>query len=85
MTNGVPPGNTISVGPPLGMGRYFIGLYNPNTTVAQTVFISATLGVNAAVNDIYNYIPPRRCRCWMTPSAPPPSSFRTRSRNWSRR
>ena len=55
LTNGTPPGNSISVGPPLAQGQYYIGLYNPNTSVAQNVFISATLGINANANDIYNY------------------------------
>ena len=31
LTNGVPPGNSISYGPPLLPGRYFVGLYNPDT------------------------------------------------------
>ncbi len=30
LTNGVPPGNSISYGPPLQPGRYFVGLYNPS-------------------------------------------------------
>jgi choice-of-anchor C domain-containing protein len=55
LTNGLPPGNSISIGPPLAQGRYFIGLYNPNTTTAQNVFLSATLGIDASVNDVFNY------------------------------
>src|SRR5208337_1871648 len=55
LTNGTPPGNTISVGPPLAMGRYFVGLYNPNTTTTMTVFLSATLGIGTSANDIYTY------------------------------
>ena len=31
LTNGLPPGNTISVGPPLDIGRYFIGSTIPAT------------------------------------------------------
>ena len=45
---GVDPGNSISVGPPLTQGRYFIGIYNPSTTAATNVFVSATLGFNSA-------------------------------------
>jgi len=55
LTNGTPPGNTISVGPPLSMGKYFVGLYNPNVSLSQSVFISATLGADKSVNDIFNY------------------------------
>ena len=55
LTNGTPPGNLISVGPPLPMGRYFVGLYNPDVTISQEIYLSATLGVNALVNDIYDY------------------------------
>ncbi len=54
LTNGVPPGNTISIGPPLAQGQYFVGLYNPGNT-EQSVFISATLGIDASVNNIYNF------------------------------
>jgi len=56
LTNGTPPGNAISIGPPLAMGRYFIGLYNPNATTAQNVFLSATLGIDTSASDIYDYI-----------------------------
>lgn len=56
LTNGNPPGNSISVGPPLPMGRYFVGLYNPNSTISQTIFLSATLGVGTSANDVYNYV-----------------------------
>ncbi len=51
---GTDPGNSISVGPPLDMGRYFIGLYNPGTTAA-TVFLSATLGISSLPATTYNY------------------------------
>jgi subtilisin-like proprotein convertase family protein len=54
LTNGTPPGNSISVGPPLAQGQYFIGLYNPND-IEQNVFLRATLGINASVNNIFDY------------------------------
>ena len=58
LTNGPTPpgpGNDISVGPPLPNGEYFVGLYNPANT-AQSVLLSATLGVNNNANDTFNYI-----------------------------
>ena len=55
LTNGLPPGNSISVGPPLAQGLYFVGLYNPNPTTAQSVFIRAVLGINSSVNNVYDY------------------------------
>ncbi|MGH7951755.1 MAG: S8 family serine peptidase, partial [Limisphaerales bacterium] len=43
LTNGVPPGNMISDGPPLiTPGRYFIGIFNPSFSSA-TVFLLAVL------------------------------------------
>ncbi len=54
LDNGAPPDNSISVGPPLAQGRYFVGLYNPRQ-VQQEVFITATLGANASVNNIFDY------------------------------
>jgi subtilisin-like proprotein convertase family protein len=53
--SGTDPGNSISVGPPLDMGRYFVGLYNPGLIAATNVFLSATLGINSSASDIYNY------------------------------
>jgi alpha-tubulin suppressor-like RCC1 family protein/subtilisin-like proprotein convertase family protein len=52
---GLDPGNSISIGPPLAQGQYFIGIYNPDSTVTAQVYISATLGINASENDIFNY------------------------------
>jgi len=52
---GLDPGNTISVGPPLNVGRYFIGIYNPSSSQTATVFLGATLGLGSTVNDTYNY------------------------------
>ena len=40
--NGTPPGNSISIGPPLTPGRYFVGIFNPSPTAAK-VYIIATL------------------------------------------
>ncbi|MGD1089501.1 MAG: proprotein convertase P-domain-containing protein, partial [Verrucomicrobiota bacterium] len=47
ITNGTPPGATISIGPPLTSGVYYVGVYNPSDT-EQTFLISATLGVGTA-------------------------------------
>ena len=55
LTNGVPPGNTISIGPPLASGQYFIGIYNPSTSQTATVLLSDSLGIASSVNDVYNY------------------------------
>jgi subtilisin-like proprotein convertase family protein len=51
---GTDPGNSISVGPPLPMGQYFVGLYNPGDKDAQ-VYLTATLGLGTTVNDTYDY------------------------------
>ncbi|MGB8368199.1 MAG: LamG-like jellyroll fold domain-containing protein [Verrucomicrobiia bacterium] len=48
LTNGVPPGNSISYGPPLLPGRYFVGLYNPDT-VSHNAYLLAVLGGAASV------------------------------------
>ncbi len=40
---GVDPGNSISYGPPLQSGRYFVGLYNPDT-VSHDAYVLGTLG-----------------------------------------
>ena len=48
------PGADISVGPPLDMGRYFVGLYNPSTTEA-TVYLIATLGVDQSAQQSWTY------------------------------
>ena len=52
---GIEPGNSISVGPPLNQGRYFIGIYNPSATVTANVFLSATLGLGTTASTSYNY------------------------------
>ena len=43
LTNGTPPGNSISYGPPLAPGRYWVGVYNPDS-VTHEVYLLATLG-----------------------------------------
>ena len=40
------PGNSISYGPPLQPGRYWVGIYNPSGS-PQSVFVLATLGGGA--------------------------------------
>jgi subtilisin-like proprotein convertase family protein len=45
---GVDPGNFISYGPPLLPGRYFVGLFNPDT-VAHDAYLQAVLGGFASV------------------------------------
>jgi len=49
LTNGtVPgPGNSISYGPPLQPGRYWVGLYNPDT-ISHNVLLGAILSFNAS-------------------------------------
>ncbi len=47
LTNGTPPGNSLSAGPPLAPGRYWIGIYNPDT-VTHDVTLSAILSYNAS-------------------------------------
>jgi subtilisin-like proprotein convertase family protein len=49
------PGNTISVGPPLNPGRYFIGIYNPSQTQTATVYLIARLGYGSTANYTFNY------------------------------
>ena len=52
---GTDPGNSISIGPPLDIGNYFVGIYNPNTSQSATVFISAVLGIDTSSRDLYTY------------------------------
>jgi subtilisin-like proprotein convertase family protein len=54
LPDGTDPGNSISVGPPLPMGQYFVGLYNPSDSPAE-VYLIATLGLGTTVNDTYDY------------------------------
>jgi subtilisin-like proprotein convertase family protein len=42
LTNGTPPGNVISYGPPLQPGTYWIGIFNPSSSTA-TAYLIATL------------------------------------------
>jgi subtilisin-like proprotein convertase family protein/sugar lactone lactonase YvrE len=46
--------NSISVGPPLTPGTYYIGIYNPNM-VAQTVELGARLGFSAAAETTVDF------------------------------
>ena len=51
-----PPGlsNSISVGPPLTPGTYYVGVYNPDT-VPHTVELGARLGFSAAAETTVDY------------------------------
>ena len=49
LTNGVPPGNVISDGPPLAPGTYWVGIFNPSAAPA-TVFLLAVLNGPTLVN-----------------------------------
>jgi subtilisin-like proprotein convertase family protein len=44
-------GNTVSIGPPLVPGRYFIGLYNESTS-SQTFDVWASIGLGAAPGQV---------------------------------
>jgi subtilisin-like proprotein convertase family protein len=44
ITNGSPPGGSISIGPPLTSGTYFFGVYNPGNTPQQFI-INASVGL----------------------------------------
>jgi alpha-tubulin suppressor-like RCC1 family protein/subtilisin-like proprotein convertase family protein len=48
LTNGVPPGNEISDGPPLASGIYWVGIFNPSLA-PQTVFLLAVLNGPSSV------------------------------------
>ncbi|MGD0251350.1 MAG: S8 family serine peptidase [Verrucomicrobiota bacterium] len=48
------PGNSISVGPPLTPGRYFVGIFNPSSTPAN-VYIIATLGFSPSAISTVDY------------------------------
>ena len=54
LTNGTPPGNSISYGPPLAPGRYWVGLYNPNI-VAQSNVLGVTLNFNPSAISTLNF------------------------------
>ena len=49
------PGNSISIGPPLTPGRYFVGIFNPSTTTTANVYIIATLGFSASAISAVNF------------------------------
>ncbi len=48
INNGTPPGGSISIGPPLTSGRYWVGVFNPSSQSATNVFIIATVGFGVA-------------------------------------
>ena len=52
--SGADPGNSITVGPPLALGNYFIGVFNPSLQPAQ-VLIAASLGANSAAIQPFNF------------------------------
>ena len=47
------PGCSISIGPPLTSGRYFVGVYNPSAS-AQSVYLLATIGGTVPGEIIYS-------------------------------
>lgn len=53
LTNGSPPGNSLSVGPtdvpPIQPGRYWVGIWNSNTT-SQDIFLIANLSFGSGEN-----------------------------------
>ncbi len=49
------PGNSISIGPPLDIGNYFIGIYNSSSNVSANVYILAKLGIDKTANDQFTY------------------------------
>ena len=54
LTNGTPPGNSISVGPPLTPGRYFVGVYNPSSSSAD-FYVTATLSFSASAIETVDF------------------------------
>ncbi len=54
LTNGIPPGNSISYGPPLTPGTYYVGLFN-SSLLAQTVYIIDTLSFNSSAISTVDY------------------------------
>ncbi|MGA2867684.1 MAG: LamG-like jellyroll fold domain-containing protein [Verrucomicrobiota bacterium] len=52
---GADPGNSISLGPPLAIGNYFIGVFNPSTSQTASVFIEANLGIDTTANDSFTF------------------------------
>ncbi|HEX3857718.1 MAG TPA: LamG-like jellyroll fold domain-containing protein [Verrucomicrobiae bacterium] len=50
LTNGIPQGNSLSFGPPLTPGRYFIGIFNPSLTTTANAFVVTTLSGTASAN-----------------------------------
>jgi subtilisin-like proprotein convertase family protein/sugar lactone lactonase YvrE len=55
LTNGIPPGNSLSYGPPLAPGFYQVGLYNPDPVNAHDVLLGAILSYNASAAFTVDY------------------------------
>ncbi|HTY87248.1 MAG TPA: S8 family serine peptidase [Candidatus Acidoferrum sp.] len=55
-TLGAPPGNAITIGPPIVPGRYWVGLYN-ESVLPQSFYIIATLGLGTAPQAVYTSSP----------------------------
>jgi subtilisin-like proprotein convertase family protein len=54
LVNGTPPGGSISYGPPLTPGPYYIGLYNASA-LPQTIYVIATLAFSASAAETVDY------------------------------
>jgi subtilisin-like proprotein convertase family protein len=55
LTNGTPnPGNSISYGPPMQPGRYWVGLFNPDV-ISHDVLVGVYLSFNASAISTVNY------------------------------
>ena len=54
LVNGTPPGGSISYGPPLTPGPYYIGLYNASD-LPQTIYVIATLVFSASAAETVDY------------------------------
>ena len=52
---GTLPNNSVSVGPPLTPGRYFIGIFNPSLTTTATVGLFATLSFSQSAITTVDY------------------------------
>ncbi len=76
------PGNSISIGPPLDIGKYFIGIFNSSSNVSANVYILARLGLDKNANDQFTYadtgpepIPPDVVAAICRPSLFPPTQL----------
>jgi subtilisin-like proprotein convertase family protein len=55
LVNGMPPGGSVSYGPPLTPGLYYIGLYNPDSSTDQTVLLGVNLAFSASAETVVDY------------------------------